>query len=282
MRIANLAGRAVLLADGGAIDIEKAGGGRFPADPQALFERWDDLRSWAGSRAWSTEPVPFAEAELEAPAPAPRQVFAIGVNYRDHAEESKIEPGAGPPVFTKFVSCLTGQDAVVTLPEGGLTDWEVELVAVIGRHAHRVAAADAWQHVAGLTVGQDLSERLTQLAPPQPQQFSLGKSFPGFGPTGPWLVTPDEFADPDDLEISCHLDGERMQHARTSQMIFSVPALVEKLSSVTPLLPGDVIFTGTPGGIGGTRTPARFLAPGEHLHSTIEGIGTLRTTFTGA
>src|SRR5262245_37833615 len=115
MRIANLAGRAVLLADGGAIDIEKAGGGRFPADPQALFERWDELRSWSTD----AEPVPFEEAELGAPAPAPRQVFAIGVNYRDHAEESKIEPGARPPVFTKFVSCLAGQDAVVTLPEGG-------------------------------------------------------------------------------------------------------------------------------------------------------------------
>ncbi|MFI6317387.1 fumarylacetoacetate hydrolase family protein [Nonomuraea sp. NPDC050556] len=278
MRVANLAGRAVLLSGDGAIDIEKASGGRLPADPQALFERWDELRSWTPD----AEPAPFEEADLGAPSPAPRQVFAIGVNYHEHAEESQIEPGARPPVFTKFVSCLTGQDAVVALPAGGLTDWEVELVVVIGRRAHQVDTADAWQYVAGLTAGQDLSERITQLSPPQPHQFSLGKSFPGFGPTGPWLVTADEFADPGDLEISCFLDGERMQHARTSQMIFSVPELIEKLSAVTPLLPGDVIFTGTPGGIGGTRTPARFLAPGEHLHSVIEGIGTLRTSFTGA
>ncbi|GAA4088938.1 fumarylacetoacetate hydrolase family protein [Nonomuraea soli] len=274
MRVANLAGRAVLITGAGAIDIEKASGGGLPADPQALFERWADLGELDGPA------VPYAEEDLLAPSPAPRQVFAIGVNYRDHAEESNIEPGARPPVFTKFVSCLTGQDAVVTLPAHGLTDWEVELVVVIGRRAHRVSAAEAWSHVAGLTVGQDLSERITQLSPPQPHQFSLGKSFPGFGPTGPWLVTPDEFADPGDLEIGCELDGERMQHARTSQMIFNVPQLVEYLSGVTPLLPGDVIFTGTPGGIGGTRTPARFLAPGEQLHSTIEGIGTLRTTFT--
>ncbi|WP_084960338.1 fumarylacetoacetate hydrolase family protein [Thermoactinospora rubra] len=278
MRVANLAGRAVLLTGGGAIDIGKAGGGRLPADPRALFERWEELRSWSTD----AEPVPFEEADLEAPAPAPRQVFAIGVNYRDHAEESKIEPGSRPPVFTKFASCLTGQDAVVTLPEGGLTDWEAELVVVIGRYGYAVRAAEAWEHVAGLTVGQDLSERITQLSPPQPPQFSLGKSYPGFGPTGPWLVTPDEFDDPGDLEIACYLNGERVQHARTSQMIFSVPELIEKLSAVTPLLPGDVIFTGTPGGIGGTRTPPRFLAPGERLHSTIEGIGTLRTTFAGA
>jgi 2,4-diketo-3-deoxy-L-fuconate hydrolase len=279
MRVANLAGRAALLVDGGAIDIGEASGGRLPSAPPALYQRWDELRGLRPASA----PVPFDESDLRAPSPAPRQVFAIGVNYRDHAEESQIEVGerpGRPPVFTKFVTSLTGQDATVLLPENGLTDWEVELVAVIGRRAHRVRAADAWEHVAGLTVGQDISERLTQLAPPQPQQFSMGKSFPGFGPMGPWLVTPDEFTDPDDLEIGCDLNGERMQHARTKDMIFSVPELVETLSAVTPLLPGDVIFTGTPAGIGGTRTPPRFLAPGDRLDSFVEGVGTLRTTFT--
>ncbi|MBO2455220.1 fumarylacetoacetate hydrolase family protein [Actinomadura barringtoniae] len=279
MRVANLAGRAVLLAEGGgAIDIGEASGGRLPSDPQALYERWDELRD---SRLDGTL-TPYDESDLRAPAPAPRQVFAIGINYRDHAEESQIEVGeqpGRPPVFTKYVTCLTGQDATVALPEGGLTDWEVELVAVIGRAAHRVRAEAAWEHVAGLTVGQDLSERLVQLAPPQPQQFSMGKSFPGFGPTGPWLVTPDEFTDPGDLEIGCDLNGERMQHARTKDMIFGVPQLIETLSAVTPLLPGDVIFTGTPAGIGGTRTPPRFLTPGDRLDSFVEGIGTLRTNF---
>ncbi|MFG2004353.1 fumarylacetoacetate hydrolase family protein [Spirillospora sp. NPDC048911] len=278
MRVANLAGRAVVLVDGGAIDLAEAGGGRFPSDPQALYECWDELRGWVPEGV----AVPYEDADFGAPAPAPRQVFAIGVNYRDHAEESRIDVSgrpARPPVFTKFVTCLTGQDATVALPKDGLTDWEAELVVVIGRPARRVTAAAAWDHVAGLTVGQDLSERLTQLAPPQPQQFSLGKSYPGFGPMGPFLVTPDEFADPDDLEIGCDLNGERMQAARTKEMIFSVPELVEALSAITPLLPGDVIFTGTPAGIGGTRTPPRFLAPGDRLESFVEGVGALRTTF---
>ncbi|KAB2352156.1 fumarylacetoacetate hydrolase family protein [Actinomadura rudentiformis] len=286
MRVANLSGRAVLLADdgGGAIDIAEAGGGRFPADPQALYEVWDELRDWAPG-APSAAAVPYDQARLRAPAPAPRQIFAIGVNYRDHAEESGIDVGDRPdrpPVFTKFVTCLTGQDARVALPKDGLTDWETELVVVIGRRAAGVAAEDAWDHVAGVTVGQDLSERLTQLAPPQPQQYSLGKSYPGFGPMGPWLVTPDEFGDPDDLEIGCDLNGERMQHARTKDMIFSVPQLLEVLSAVAPLLPGDAIFTGTPAGIGGTRTPPRFLAPGDRLESFVEGVGTLRTSFVEA
>ena len=131
-----------------------------------------------------------------------------------------------------------------------------------------------WRHVAGLTVGQDLSERVVQWA--SGGQFSLGKSFPGFGPMGPWLVTPNELVDPDDLELGCDIDGEVVQKSRTSDMVFSVPRLVAELSSILPLLPGDVIFTGTPAGIGATRKPPRFLQPGEVLHSWIEGIGSIR------
>ncbi len=181
-------------------------------------------------------------------------------------------------MFTKFPSCITGGYAQIELPADGHTDWEVELVAVIGVTAHRVPAAAAWPHVAGLAVGQDISERITQLAS-SPPQFSLGKSFPGFGPVGPWLVTLDEFDDPDDLELSCSVNGEQMQKSRTSNLIFGVPALIEQLSSVTPLLPGDVIFTGTPSGVGMARTPPRWLAPGDVLTSYIEGIGEMRHTF---
>ena len=185
-----------------------------------------------------------------------------------------------PPTFTKFPSCITGPHATVELPSDGI-DWEVELVVIIGRTAHHVVAADSWSHVAGLTVGQDLSNRAVQLRPPVPQ-FSLGKSFPGFGPTGPWLVTPDEFADPNDLALSCTLNGETMQDSRTNDLIFSVPALIECLSGIVTLLPGDVIFTGTPSGVGVARKPPRFLSPGDVLVSTIEGIGSITTTLTGA
>jgi 2-keto-4-pentenoate hydratase/2-oxohepta-3-ene-1,7-dioic acid hydratase in catechol pathway len=202
-------------------------------------------------------------------------VFAIGMNYAAHAAEAGVKNPTFPPTFTKFPTCLAGPDATVELPTE-FVDWEVELVVVVGRHAYEVAEGDGWSYVAGLTVGQDLSERIVQTRPPAPQ-FSLGKSFPGFGPTGPWIVTPDELDAPDDLALGCAVNGEDVQKSRTSDLIFGVDALINRLSSITPLLPGDLIFTGTPSGVGGTRTPPRFLAPGDELVSTIEGVGTIRT-----
>ena len=219
--------------------------------------------------------APLDVHALQAPVPRPRQVFAIGLNYAAHAAEAGLERPAFPPTFTKFPTCLTGPDATVELPSA-FVDWEVELVVVIGRLAYEVAAGDGWRHVAGLTVGQDLSERIVQTRPPAPQ-FSLGKSFPGFGPIGPWVVTPDELDNPDDLALGCTVNGEEVQKSRTCDLIFDVDALIHHLSSITPLLPGDLIFTGTPSGVGGTRTPPRFLAPGDELVSTIEGIGTIHT-----
>jgi 2,4-didehydro-3-deoxy-L-rhamnonate hydrolase len=127
-------------------------------------------------------------------------------------------------------------------------------------------------------VGQDLSERVVQLRPPAPQ-FSLGKSFPGFGPTGPWLVTPDELANADDLSVSCRLNGELVQSSRTSDLIFSVSTIVEYVSTITPMLPGDLVFTGTPAGVGMGRVPPRYLRPGDVLESTIDQIGTITTQF---
>ncbi|MFJ6892974.1 fumarylacetoacetate hydrolase family protein [Streptomyces hokutonensis] len=281
MRIANLSGRPALVVDGRAIDIEQASDGRFSADPQALYERWEEFRTWAATAADLPEGVAFDPADLGSPAPAPRQTFAIGLNYRDHAAESGFAVPEGlPPVFTKFVTSLSGPVTDVRLPAGGNTDWEVELVVVVGRLADEVSEQNAWAHVAGLTVGQDISERVSQLAGPVPQ-FSLGKSYPGFTPMGPWLVTPDEFDNPDDLELCCAVNGEEVQKGRTRDLIFSVPALISKLSAVLPLLPGDLIFTGTPAGVGLGRDPQRWLAPGDELVSGIEGIGELRQTFVG-
>ncbi|WP_433136057.1 fumarylacetoacetate hydrolase family protein [Actinomadura nitritigenes] len=281
MRIGNLGGRLVIVRDGRAVDVERASGGRFAADPQAVYGDWEAFRDWAAS----AEPpggAAFDPAELGAPVPAPRQVFAIGLNYREHAAESGFDVPEGlPPVFTKFATSITGPVTEVTLPPGGHTDWEVELVAVIGRPARDVAEDDAWDHVAGLTVGQDISERVTQLAGPAPQ-FSLGKSFPGFAPTGPWVVTPDEFDDPDDLELTAAINGEEVQKGRTRELIFSVPQLVARLSAVLPLLPGDLVFTGTPAGVGLGRDPQRWLAPGDELVSRVEGIGELRQRFASA
>jgi 2-keto-4-pentenoate hydratase/2-oxohepta-3-ene-1,7-dioic acid hydratase in catechol pathway len=273
MRVANADGRAVLVRDGGVLDVEKASDGRLPADPQLIVDHWDELRALA-ERSPERD-GPLDPATLRAPVPRPRQVFAIGMNYAGHAAEAGVDLPAFPPTFTKFPTCLTGPDAIVELPSG-FVDWEVELVVVIGRLAYEVGIGDGWGHVAGLTVGQDLSERIVQTRPPSPQ-FSLGKSFPGFGPIGPWIVTPDELDDPDDLALGCSVNGEEVQKARTSDLVFGVDALIHHLSSIAPLLPGDLIFTGTPSGVGATRTPPRFLVPGDELVSTIEGIGTIHT-----
>lgn len=278
MRIANLSGRLVLVVDGLAVDVERASGGRFTADPQAVYERWDEFRRWV-PQTGLPEGSSFDPAMLGAPVPAPRQIIAAGLNYRDHAAESGFAlPDTMPPVFTKFATALTGPVTEVELPNDGHTDWEIELVVVIGTRAHQVPADTAWDHVAGLTVGQDISERITQLEGPAPQ-FSLGKSFPGFAPVGPWVVTPDAFDDPDDLGLRCTVNGEEVQKSRTSDLIFSVPELIARLSSVLPLLPGDLVFTGTPAGVGLAREPQRWLTPGDELVSTIEGIGELRQRF---
>jgi 2-keto-4-pentenoate hydratase/2-oxohepta-3-ene-1,7-dioic acid hydratase in catechol pathway len=278
MRIANLSGRLVLIVGGRAVDVERASAGRFGPDPQVVYDRWAEFRAWA-AHAGLPAGTGFDPDELGAPAPAPRQLLAAGLNYRDHVGESGFEiPEGLPPVFTKFVSSVAGPVTTVRLPPGGHTDWEVELVVVIGARADQVSESDAWDHVAGVTVGQDLSERIGQLAGPAPQ-FSLGKSLPGFTPMGPWLVTPDEFANPDDLALRATLNGEQVQKARTSELIFPVPVLISRLSARLPLLPGDVIFTGTPAGVGMGRSPQRWLADGDELVSTIEGIGELRQRF---
>jgi 2-keto-4-pentenoate hydratase/2-oxohepta-3-ene-1,7-dioic acid hydratase in catechol pathway len=276
MKIANLAGRAVLVTDAGAVDVEAASGGHYGPDPQALFADWDAFAAWA-STADLSGAVAFDPSSLGAPVPRPRQVIAIGVNYTEHAAEAGYPDDSLPVTFTKFPSSIVGADVVVTLPSENV-DWEVELVVAISRQAHGVARASAWNHIAGLTIGQDLSERVVQAQGTKPQ-FSLGKSFPGFGPTGPWLVSPDEFADVDDLAISCALDGEVMQSGRTSAMIYTVPILIERLSAILTLYPGDIIFTGTPAGVGNARTPKRFIQPGQTLVSSIEGVGELTTRF---
>jgi 2,4-diketo-3-deoxy-L-fuconate hydrolase len=277
VKLVNVAGRATLLGpDGAGLDVAKASDGRFPADPQALYEQWDELIEWAAGQEGKAD-LAVDEASLDAPTPFPRQVFAIGLNYGDHADESSFGRPEAPPVFTKFPTSVTGPYQPVTLPSENV-DWEVELVAVIGRTAQFVAEDDAWSHVAGLTIGQDLSERVVQLVGPAPQ-FSLGKSFVGFAPVGPALVTLDEVPHYEDLALSCRLGDEVLQSGRTSQMLFKIPELIARLSAVCPLLPGDIIFTGTPAGVGVARDPKRFLPVDGVLTSEIEGLGEMRQTF---
>ncbi|MGB5756890.1 MAG: fumarylacetoacetate hydrolase family protein, partial [Acidimicrobiales bacterium] len=216
----------------------------------------------------------LGEATLGSPVPKPRNVFGIGLNYRPHAEESNMELPERPLVFGKFASCIVGPNDDVEL-RSQTADWEVELVVVIGTPGRDIAADSAWDHVLGLTVGQDVSDRRLQFAA-KPPHFDLGKSRDTYGPMGPVLVSTDSFDDPTDLAITCDINGEQKQSDRTTSLIFSVAELIEYLSAIVTLGVGDVIFTGTPAGVGaGSKT---FLQPGDVITSTVEGIGTMVNT----
>lgn len=274
MKLANVEGRAALIIGDRFADLFSVSAGRFGPDPMSVYPEWDDFVEFAATVTGGTDRL--VETQLRNPVPHPRQVFAIGINYRSHAEEANLAVPEVPAVFTKFPASLAGPyDDVEVF--GPAIDWEAELVAVIGRRADRVPENEAWSVVAGLAVGQDISDRHLQFA--AGAQFSLGKSRRGYGPVGPWVATPDEFADPDDLSIGCSVNGEKMQDARTSDLIFGVPRLIAELSAVVPLLPGDILFTGTPEGIGAVRQPPRFLRPGDVLETWVESVGHLRNRF---
>jgi 2-keto-4-pentenoate hydratase/2-oxohepta-3-ene-1,7-dioic acid hydratase in catechol pathway len=236
----------------------------------AVVASWTAVRDWAASRP-TGDGDPVDPAQLGPPVPRPSQVFGVGVNYREHVREAGMEPPRTPMIFTKFPSCLVGPRADVHL-SSAYVDWEVELVVVVGARARRVPEARALDYVAGYCVGQDVSDRKLQFSD-KPPQFSLGKSLDTFGPTGPAVVTLDDLADPLDLAIECEIGDEGMQHARTSDMIFSVPALLAYLSARCTLEAGDLVFTGTPSGVGSVRDPRRYLVAGDLIRSRIEGLG---------
>jgi len=273
VRLANLDGRATLLVDGGVVDVARASDGRFGADPMDALARWDAFVEWARGRRPGDATAALDETRLGPPVPRPAKVFAIGVNYRGHVEEAKMELPKSPMVFTKFPSCLVGPRADVEL-WSPFVDWEVELVVVIGRGGRRIPAARALEHVAGYTAGQDVSDRKLQFSD-RPPQFCLGKSIDTYGPIGPAVVSLDGFRDPDDVRLTCEVGAERMQDGRTSDMIFPVAELIAYLSARCTLAAGDLVFTGTPAGVGSTREPRRYLRPGDVVTSTVEGVGTL-------
>ena len=280
MRFGTLDGRFVLVRGDGpqveVLDVAAASDGDLPAEVVGALAQWDEVCRWAGSADWSA--AAWVEVgRLGAPVPTPRQVFAVALNYRPHAAEAGFQAPEEPLLFTKFPTCITGPDVEVALPPGNV-DWEIEVVVVVGSGGYRIPRAQGWAAIAGVTVGQDLSERLQQLRG-TPPQFSLAKSHPGFGPTGPWAVSPDALPDRDDLWFESRLGDEVLQSGRTSDLIFPVDDLVARISTVCPLLPGDLIFTGTPSGVGNRRTPPRFLQAGEELVSSVEGIGEIRQRF---
>ncbi len=269
-RLANIGGRAALCDATHWYDLESVTSGTFTADVMAAITRSGELHNIDLST--HTQSGALADAAFSAVVPAPKNCFAIGLNYRSHAAESNMELPAAPLTFTKFPSCLVGPNDDVVL-NSAFGDYEVELVVVIGRTCRNVAEADAWSYVAGLTGGQDISDRALQFAA-KPPHFDLGKSRDTYGPIGPVIVSTDSFADPDNIAMTCSINGEQRQNDSTANLIFSVPKLIAYLSAILTLHPGDVIFTGTPDGVGAAKR--LFLQSGDVIDSALEGIGSLR------
>lgn len=232
-----------------------------------------DVISKGITQTTSVHKVPLAEVKLHAPLPSPPRVFAIGLNYRDHAIESGMAIPTTPVVFFKLTTSVIGPGEAIVLPKNSTEpDYEAEFAFVIGKGGYRIPASEWRDHVYGYTVVNDVSARDVQFSS---TQWSMSKSFPTFCPLGPAIVTADEIADPHQLAISLDIDGVQLQNSNTRELVFKIPDLIEYLSSITPLLPGDIISTGTPPGVGLGRNPKRWLRPGETVTVTVEGLGSL-------
>lgn len=220
----------------------------------------------------ATLPLVGGSPRIGAPIGVVPKFFGIGLNYRDHAEETGMPIPEVPIVFAKASSCVSGPYDPILAPKGfERMDYEVELGVVIGTKARSVSEADALAHVAGYAICNDVSERSLQVG--GPGEWIKAKSYDSFGPLGPWLVTSDEIPDPQQLSLTLDLNGQRMQTGSTSTMIFTVAQLVSYLSKYMTLMPGDVITTGTPPGVGMARKPRVFLKPGDELKLTVSGLG---------
>ncbi len=270
-RLANVEGRAALVSGDHFYDVAGVSNGSLSSEPMKTLARPDRLATLAASLDRHEPSGLVADAVLGPPVPSPQKVFGIGLNYLDHAAEGSMEVPRNPLVFTKFPSCLTGPTADVEM-RSDFCDYEGELVVVIGRGGRDIADDDAWAHVLGVTVGQDVSDRKVQFAA-KPPHFDLGKSFDTFGPMGPVLVSVDEIGNPDDLRIVTAVNGEERQNDVAGNMVFDVPTQIAYLSQITTLVTGDVIFTGTPAGVGAVER--RYLHDGDVIETTIEGIGTM-------
>lgn len=246
----------------------------WPTSIQGLMKIWNSDR---GLPKWiAGEQIPLADARLLAPITGMEKVICIGTNYADHAREMGGSPPEIPVVFNKFPSTIIACGEDVCLPPiSHQVDFEAELVVVIGRAGKNIPRELAWQHVFGYCCGNDISARDWQKGKPG-GQWLLGKTFDTFAPLGPIIVTADEVPNPHSLRIELRLNGQTMQSSNTNQLIFPVDLLISHLSQFVTLKPGDLIFTGTPAGVGAGRTPPLFLKPGDELEVEIEGLGVLK------
>ena len=276
LRLANLKGRAQFIvgdiSSPRAIDVATASNNSLSADPMQCFSHWDVLKKLAASLDVSAG-TPVAIADLSCPVPHPRQMFAVGLNYRKHAAEMGSPLPPLPLVFAKFQSSLntpTGNIEILS----DTVDYESELVIIVGKGGRHIEEASAWDHVAGLCAGQDVSDRGLQYMG-TPPQFSLGKSRVGYSPIGPWVTDMSNNDKRDDLQLGCTVNGEQRQDTQTSDMIFGIAHIVAYMSTIVELFPGDVIYTGSPFGVGHGRKPQVYLKPGDVVETTLEGVGTI-------
>jgi 2,4-didehydro-3-deoxy-L-rhamnonate hydrolase len=277
MRFANVSGRATLVVDGRAVDIERATDGRIGSDPMVCSDlaNHEELAKLAASVDPADWPA-LDPSTLGAPVPRPPKGFGVALNYRSHAIESDKAIPTEPHLFGKTENCVCGPYDEIVVPVGrDMVDYEAEMVIVFGRTCRGATEADAWSYLAGVTCGQDISDRGEQFRPPV-KQFTIAKTYDTFGPIGPYLVTADELPDRDGLAVRGSIDGQEVQTGNTDDLIFSVPALVAWLSRFITFRAGDLVWTGTPGGVGEARTPPLFLRDGMILETEVEGVGTMR------
>ncbi|MEW6298057.1 MAG: fumarylacetoacetate hydrolase family protein [Thermodesulfobacteriota bacterium] len=261
------------LTDRGLIDLPAASGGALPADMLTFLQQGDAaLERARDAVAKGGTLIPLADVRLLAPVPRPGKIIGIGLNYADHAAEGGREKPKYPMIFTKAVSAVIGPGEAIRIPKvTEMVDFEGELAVVIGKRAKDVSPPEALQYVAGYTVCNDVSGRDYQ----QRSSPTAGKSFDTFAPLGPAIVTRDEIPDPHVLDIRTVVSGEEMQHSNTRHLIFTVPYLIDYLSHIFALEPGDIISTGTPAGVGWFRNPPRFLRPGDTVRIEVQGVGVL-------
>lgn len=241
-----------------------------------LIRDWDQLKPDLEKRAAAGGGVPLTSVRLEAPVQRPGKIFAIGLNYADHIAESKMETPQRQVWFTKAQTSVNGPYDDIQIAKGTMTnDYEVELVAIIGKGGKHVSAADAAGAIFGYCVGNDVTERMWQHGGPQ---WSLGKSFDTHAPMGPWIVTADEVGDPHSLGLRCYVNGQQRQKSNTEHLVFNIWSQIEHLSIGMTLEPGDCLFTGTPGGVGAAMDPRQFLQIGDIVRCEIDGLGHIEGT----
>ena len=270
-KLANIEGRAALVEGENYYDLETLSSGKFDKDTSNALNNLNGLSELSKDLSISEPTGLLRNVRIDAPISAPKNCFAVGLNYKNHAEEAGMDIPAVPMIFTKHTTCLVGPNATIEMRSDHV-DYEAELVVVIGSTGKDIQKDKAWDHVAGLCVGQDISDRTVQFSS-KPPQFNLGKSFDTFGPMGPYLISPDLLEDKDSLQIECKVNEEIRQKDNTNDLIFNIPSIISYLSEILTLNTGDIIFTGTPGGVGVME--GKFLKEGDVLRTSIEGIGVL-------